>query len=268
MQEFRIAVPDFRDYTVSSPGGRVVLDPDLVVQTWPVGGQQSREIRWVRTVGPVGKIKVIENPAHRRPEEGIWQLAAELVQLLSQRDEESGEAEVAGRLRRGVLFGECLKAVHQWLAHENVAVTGSDLVGDGLHDLAHSAILNALTVEGMPVRKVGVSVDERREMRAAGDWRPFMTGLRHIAEVERSELNVAACHTGLEVEIAQALDRSDAVAAFLRNHGPERMEIPYKFKGGWAKYVPDFFIRCHPGKNGRIPHIVVIRRGILTPIRG
>lgn len=46
----------------------------------------------------------------------------------------------------------------------------------------------------------------------------------------------------------------------MRNHGPERMEIPYKYKGGWAKYVPDFFVRCR-GRNGKVPYIVLEGKG-------
>ena len=38
------------------------------------------------------------------------------------------------------------------------------------------------------------------------------------------------------------------------------MEIPYKYKGGWAKYVPDFFVRCRRW-NGRVPHIVLEGKG-------
>ena len=60
--------------------------------------------------------------------------------------------------------------------------------------------------------------------------------------------------------MARVLDASDQVEAFLRNHGPERMEIPYKYKGGWAKYVPDFFVRCSP-RNGKVPHIVLEGKG-------
>ena len=38
------------------------------------------------------------------------------------------------------------------------------------------------------------------------------------------------------------------------------MEIPYKYKGGWARYVPDFFVRCKP-VDGKVPHIVLEGKG-------
>ena len=260
VDQYRILVPDFTTYTMSAPGVRVELDPERVIETFPIDGQEGPEIRWVETRGPIGRIRVLERTVEHRPEEGVWQLAAELVRLLSQRTEEGGELERVGRLRRGLLFGECLNAVRAWLAHEKIAVLASDLGGDGMRDLARSAILDALTVEGTPARKVGVPSDERRELRSAGNWRPFMTGLKEVVPLEHSELNVAACHSQLEGEMARVLDASDLVEAFLRNHGPERMEIPYKYKGGWAKYVPDFFVRCS-SRSGKVPHIVLEGKG-------
>ena len=159
-----------------------------------------------------------------------------------------------------MLFSECLKAVYAWLAHEKIRTRKADLRGVGARDAARSAIVQALRVEGKPARKVGVADDPRQELRCAGAWHPFMTGLREVVELERSELNVAACHSKLEGNISRVLDASTRVSAFVRNHGPERMEIPYKYKGGWAKYVPDFFVRCRE-RNGKVPHIVLEGKG-------
>ena len=257
---YRIWVPDVASYTMSAPGVGVELDYERVVETYPVDGQEAREIHWVETGGPIGKIRILERKVEQRPGEGAWQLAAELVQLLGEHTEREGEGEASGRLRRGVLFSECLQVVYEWLAHDRIAVLESDLGGDGMRDLARSAILDALQVAGKPAIKLGIPIDPREERRSAGSWRPFTTGLKQIVEINRSELNVAACHSKLEAEIARVLDASECVASFVRNHGPERIEIPYKFKGGWAKYVPDFFVRCRTG-NGRVPHVVLEGKG-------
>ena len=256
----RIWVPDFASYTMSAAGVGVALDHSRVREAYPIDGQEGREIHWVRTAGPIGKVRILERTIDERPDEGVWQLAAELARLLGERAEQEGEDQEAGRLRRGLLFSECLKTLREWLAHDKIAVLASDLGGSGMRDLARSAILNAVTLQGKPAQKVGVPSDPRRELRSAGDWRPFMTGLKHIVKLEQSELNVAACHSKLEADIARALEASKRVAAFVRNHGPERMEIPYKYKGGWARYVPDFFIRCKP-RGGKVPHIVLEGKG-------
>ncbi len=256
----RIWVPDFEGYAMPAPGLGIKLDPARVVETYPVNGQEGREIKWVKTQGPVGKIQILERPTEFRPGTGIWRLAAELVRLLGEQMEAQGEEEGTGRIRRGLLFGECLRAVRGWLAHENVTVKDSDLGGEGMRDLAKSAILDALTIEGKPARKIGVPNNPQQELRSAGDWNPFVTGLKEIVSVKRSELNVAACHSKLEGNIARVLDASPNVDAFVRNHGPERIEIPYKYKGGWAKYVPDFFVRCRAAQ-GKVPHIVLEAKG-------
>ena len=254
VDQYRIWVPDFNGYTLSAPGRRGRTRPRKIIETYPVDGQEGRESVGSRRQGPIGRVRVLERTVEPRQGEGAWQLAAELVRLLGERAEAGGEDEASGRLRRGVLFGECLKVVHEWLGHEKIAVLESDLGGDGMRDLARSAILDAMRVAGMPAQKIGVPGDPREELRSAGNWRPFTTGLTEIVSLERSELNVAACHTKLEGDIASVLDESKRVVAFVRNHGPERMEIPYKYKGGWAKYVPDFFVRLLASEGQNASH--------------
>ncbi len=258
LETFRIWVPDFSSYTVSASGVHVMLDRNRVREAWPVDGQEGREIQWVETGGPIGRVRILERPGEPDTDEGVWQLAAELVRLLEE-DEDADDH--VGRMRRGMLFSECLRVVREWLAHPNIAVMGKDLRCDGMQELAKSAILDALLVEGTPPRKVGVASDQARPLRSAGDWRPFLTGLKEIVSTRRSELNVAACHSELEGRIAESMDSSSLVAAFVRNHGPERIEVPYKYKGGWAKYVPDFFVRCHPTSSDLVPHVLLEGKG-------
>ena len=253
-------MPDLCGYTMSAPGVRVTLDSGAVVEAYPVEGQEGPEIRWVKAQGPIGRISILTAPSDERPGAGAWRLAAELAGLLGEGDDAQDARERDARLRRGVLFAECLKVVYEWLAHENIAVTERDLRGDGMRTLAESAIADALVVEGRPARKLGIASDAARPLRSAGEWKPFLTGLVNIKALEHSELNVAACHSRLEVEIAHALDHSRLVAGLVRNHGPERIEIPYKYKGGWAKYVPDFFVRCRK-RNGAVAHIVLEGKG-------
>ncbi len=260
--DHRIWVPDFKYYTATPAGFQVTLASDRVVEAWPVAGQEQGDITKVDTQGPIGPGKTIEAEPAIRPDKGVWLLAAELVRLLGDRLEAEGEAESAGRWRRGVLFSHCLRAVREWLQHGRIAFLPNDLESEGMRDLARDSILKALDLDDGPVRRIGVPSDPRSELRSAGDWRPFLTSLREVVKVERSELNVAACHSKLETEIARALDTSGLVAAFVRNHGPERFEIPYRYKGGWARYVPDFFVRCDPLPDGRVPHIVLEGKGV------
>ena len=92
----RIWVPDFASYTMSAPGVGVELDPDLVIETYPVRGQEETEIRWVETGGPIGKIRILERTVEQRPGEGAWQLAAELVRLLGHVQKRAARARKPG----------------------------------------------------------------------------------------------------------------------------------------------------------------------------
>ena len=76
VEAYRIWVPDFAGYAMNSPGLDVRLDPECVIEVYPVDGQEgTREIRWVRTAGPIGKIRILERSVEKRPGEGRgnWQ---------------------------------------------------------------------------------------------------------------------------------------------------------------------------------------------------
>ena len=261
VDKFRIWIPDFSGYTLSVPGLSLKLNPERIKETYPTGEGREREIHWVETKGPIGKIKVLQREVVHRKGEGTWRLAAELVKLITERIEADEKKEEIQSHRRGIMFVECLKVVKDWLAHELIAVQDSDLGGEQMRDLARSAILDALDIGNQASRKVGIPADSRQVHRSAGDWKEFQTSLKHIEELNSSELNVAACHSKLETDIALKLEMSAQVDAFVRNHGPERIEIPYKFKGGWSKYVPDFFVRCRPS-DSRTVHIVIEGKGV------
>ena len=256
---YRVWVPDFEGYTTTTPGVRLVLDSDRVREAYPVKGQQEQRIIWVETGGPIGETQILGHTDGSGPKEGIWLLAADLVRSFEDSARES-TAEGKELMRRGVLFCYALEVVQEWLRHDKIAVFESDLLDAGMRDLAKSAILDATSSEGQPVKKLGVPADPREHRRSAGNWRPFNTKLKEVQRVERSELNAAACHSKLEARIAKKLETCESVAAFVRNYGPERFEIPYKYKGVWARYVPDFFVRCKPVR-GRVPHVVLEGKG-------
>ena len=67
VERYRVWVPDFASYTMSAPGVGVELDSDRVIETYPVDGQQGREIEWVVTGGPIGKIRVLETNDRTTP---------------------------------------------------------------------------------------------------------------------------------------------------------------------------------------------------------
>ena len=70
----------------------------------------------------------------------------------------------------------------------------------------------------------------------------FETTLEHIHETTKSELNLAACHSRLELACARHLDLHPRVATYVRNF-QLGWTIPYHLDGVWRSYHPDFVAR-------------------------
>ena len=261
-EDLAIWIPDFSGYTMVESSAAIGVDPELVeeIDAKREGEASASTIEWVTTQGPIGKKRKLRSKSNEMYREPIWKLASELTTLLGERLSEEGRGREAKR--QGLLFAQCLAAVNTWLNHDNVRLTEDDLRTDGLRDLAKSAILKTLRdAEGKRVERRGVPRNPRIPRRRAGDWQPFETGLKEIEPANKSELNASACHTRLERGIARSIETCSLAKSYVRNHGPERFEIPYKHHGGWARYVPDFFVRGHPVHNGLIPHVIVEGKG-------
>ena len=266
----RIRVPDLRDYALVHTTPTIRLDPDRVTAATLLRRGDHIEITWAQCRGPFGKTHVIKVAPTGKPDTGIWKLASDLATKLADDWSDRGDASY----RSSRLFASCLRAVRAWLAHDNVHCERTDvLLDDDTRQEAKHQILNAiLDDDDAPIQKVGRPTDPRQPCRSAGAWRPFSTTLTNIVQLDNSELNVAACHNRFETHIARALDRHAKIAAFIRNHGPERFEIPYKSGGKWARFVPDFIARAAPVEIRRqaggeavavVPHLVVEGKGPL-----
>ena len=260
--DLAIWIPDFSGYTTVELSVAIAVDPELVeeIHAKREGEASASTIQWVTTQGPIGIKRKLYSTSNEMYREPIWKLASELTTLLRERLSEEGREREAKR--QGLLFARCLAAVNAWLNHDNVRLTEDDLRTDGLRDLAKSAILKTLRdAEGKRIERRGILRNPRNPRRRAGDWRPFETALKEVEPANKSELNASACHTRLERGIARSIENCSLVESFVRNHGPERFEIPYKHHGGWARYVPDFFVRGRPARNGLIPHVIVEGKG-------
>lgn len=144
-------------------------------------------------------------------------------------------------------------AVQDWLAHP--AVSCAD----------HRVLLQSHQKEEVVGRVLAACLDEEDSPRLVGRfdadapvlldtsavWYETTLPDRYPAYEEggpsdsdqRSEVNIAACHSGLEAGVAKHLDRDiPAVEAWVRNF---RLgwEIPYLYDGVWHSYEPDFVAR-------------------------
>ena len=158
--------------------------------------------------------------------------------------------------RRIFLFRNAVADVRRWLDLPQVAATdGGDLwrrlATPEARRQAVVAILDACVPgAGMTDRVTGVY--EHPDLRSThgtlyhtslGDHYPVsLDGF-----TERSEINIAACHSGLETEIAKLLDTHPEVTAWARNYGLG-WTLPYLHDGVWKRYEPDFVARLFGGR--------------------
>lgn len=263
----RIDIPDFEDYTTESVPPEVELDPSKV-EPWrasaPDDHRQTDEIRWVIVQGHVGKRRELRCRAGTRKErDPVWSLAARLAaEIRTRRDDDE-------IWRSARVFAHCLRVVEAWVRHPAVALDADGR--EALHfpdveDLAVESLIKAIrTREGATLVKCGIPAKAEEPSRSAGDWRPFDTRLKHFRPMARSELNAAACQTEIEADVAAVLDRHGWIDSAVRNHGPDRIEIPYQSGGAAGRYVPDFFARATPRQAADgtevTPHLVVEAKG-------
>ena len=159
--------------------------------------------------------------------------------------------------RRVFLFRNAVADVRRWFDLPQVRAAAEDgniwrrLVTSEARRQAVAAILDACVpaagmAEGM------TAIFEHPDLRSThgiqyqtslGDHYPDSLD----ASTERSEINLAACHSGLEVEIARLLDAHPDVTAWARNYGLG-WTLPYLYDGAWRRYEPDFVARLFGGR--------------------
>ena len=90
----------------------------------------------------------------------------------------------------------------------------------------------------------------------------FETSLTDRHTAERSELNIAACHSQFEADCARALDKHPDVRSWARNF---RLgwEIPYLWEGAWRRYEPDFVARLFAEREDEdAVHLIIECKGV------
>lgn len=89
--------------------------------------------------------------------------------------------------------------------------------------------------------------DAERPIRATGDMLPWYTG-KPCERTKRSHINICVFDSRWEASEAFELDRSDHVAAWVKNDHLG-FEITYSFRGIIRKFRPDYLVRLVNGKN-------------------
>ena len=180
----------------------------------------------------IGETKIIA--VRHRDAQAVFKMAAEMVSEFS-----TAENVVDSR---ATLFKSAVRIVKRWLEHPDVACPKPHelLVDD---DQRRSAVLNVLEAcsgsAGAGDRRIAVL--DAPPLFDTSDV-DFYTTLKHIHKAKHSELSHAACHSHMEKQLAQILDRHPLVVSWARNF-QTGWEAPYYFKGVWHRYTPDFIVR-------------------------
>ena len=247
----RVEFPNVENYLTETGSAGFRLDPRRVIAWAPHGAGRAT------LAGSVGGTTTISAQAEMRRQQARCEVAAGLVQRWTQRLGDSGGA---WRARRRLLFHDAVRIVGEWAVLAKVTDDQHDRLGAANLDQAVKAIDDACEPTGASADRLVAALGNPILLDTSGVG--FETSLpdRHIAE--RSELNIAACHSGFEASCAAALDKHPDVTGWARNF---RLgwTVPYLWEGTWHRYEPDFVARLFAGReHNAAVHLIVECKGV------
>ena len=243
----RVAFPSVEQYLRVPPRRRLRLDPE---QVRPYTVQPDLFPTMTVLTGVSGQEKLISVSQESRSNSVRITLAARMVRSFVE-DPDHPERKAVSRAG---LFRDLYQAVGEWLNHSEISCPDPILLLRGDHyEKVSTAILGACRDSGTREREREIGSDDlggfgdltaklgHQLWLDTGDVR-FETTLQWIHPTSKSELNLAACHSNLELHCAKLLDNHPRVAAWARNYGLG-WSVPYHFQGAWRSYHPDFVAR-------------------------
>ena len=152
--------------------------------------------------------------------------------------------------RRGVYFADAITAIVDWCNSPKIRISALGELTDPVHqrELVERVLESCTFNSGEPPKTIPIWVDEQERFSSTA-YVNFTTTLKNhypskLNELNRkSELNVAACHSKAEVEIAEWLDNSGKVLRWVRNFRLD-WRIPWwdPISHQWREYEPDFLV--------------------------
>ena len=238
---YRIEFPNIVNYLIEMPSRYVELAPSSVESFTPEINQIPKN---TLIEGAVGENKIIYI-APDRNQSILWKLA----KIASDRFREIDDPTNGKRL----LFASMVQAVQDWLAHPAVKVKSLSAL-EHAPNTENAALAIAKSCKGIDTGRTITPVFENEIDRTKPRFlhtgnTEFWTGLKHRypkhkkATLKKSELNIAACHSDPETQVAEVLDTHPAIHAWARNF---RLgwSIPWldTKTGDWHNYEPDFVV--------------------------
>ena len=238
----KIVFPNVENYVGANMRKRYKLDTSKV----PRHSVPKVRPTVTESTGPLGDSIVTERDA--RAQSGIWETATHVALIL----DPSGE-------QKSITFADSLQAVKEWLNHSNVKCSNpADLPHDerAKRMIADACVSNDERASIIPI--FADMHDPSLPRVSSTDGIEFETTLKHRYDAKNSELNAAACHTQVEMELAKILDEHELIDAWVRNH-QLGFFVPWYDKDllSWRRTEPDFIARTKR-KNGNAPINLVI----------
>ena len=248
----RVEFPNVEHYLVEGGAAGFGLDPGRVRRWVPHGAAEAV------LSGSVGVETTLSARQHNvRRQRAATMLAAGLVRRWQQRLLTSGEGQ---RARRRLLFHNALRIVEDWSKLAEVDDSHYDALASSHLDQAVAAIDDAAApAQGTDDKTIAVFNRETLLDTSAVRFEASLSD-RHTAK--NSELNIAACHSHLEVVCARTLDMHPDVSSWARNF---RLgwTVPYLWDGAWHRYEPDFVARLFAGREDRdAVHLIIECKGV------
>ncbi|MCY4371838.1 MAG: DEAD/DEAH box helicase family protein [bacterium] len=257
--DLRIELPRLAGYAWQPGANRIRLDPAKVQ---PYEASVLDRPTLVELGGVTGETELV-GIDDVRFQQAAWRLAAACVRRVIA----TGNGQTS--TGKGQLFADLRQAVSDWLQHPDVHCPDprvvlqrphlEEVVGHVLDacsgDMQGPVLVGMFDSDG-PTTLDTSAIDFETTL---ADRYPPDDDPVHRAS-ERSELNIAACHSGLEATIAKMLDAdSNDVEAWVRNF---RLgwDIPYLEDGVWRSYEPDFVARIR-NRDGDPVHLIVECKG-------
>ena len=257
--DLRIELPRLAGYAWQPGATRLRLDPTKVR---PYQMSVLDRPTLVELEGVTGETELV-GIDDVRFQQAVWKLAATCARRVIAHGD--GGAVYA----KGRLFSDLRRAVSDWMRHPDVHCPDPRVLLQRPHlEEVACHVLDACSADTQGPKLVGtfdvdgpITLDTSAidfETTLADRYPADNRG--HRAESERSELNIAACHSHLEATVAELLDTGFShVEAWVRNF---RLgwDIPYLDDGVWHSYEPDFVIRLR-NRDGDPVHLIVECKG-------
>ena len=176
-------------------------------------------------------------------------------------DQKQKLGENAPTTRKRPLFGSMLGIVRRALDAGRLVGPREDLwpnLASGWPERVAKHIIEYCTASTDTMERRIIARGEPPYFSDSGQMRPYYTSRIYYRATEKSEVNIAVCDSGWEVQVAGVLDNHPLVLRWVRN---ERLgwHIPWFDGLEWRRYFPDFVAHLDIGQESPLNLVLEVK---------